>query len=168
MTLPDWVWALGAQGAARGAVSKKRRHEAPLYTHRPPALPVAASPPLPRRPHWRSRPQVHAPIRCLRQAQCLPLPHTCLPHLPTFPHRLYTSPHIHGAAPPCLSHPTAPPGLRQPHPAAPSAPRPHPKPPPSDAQPHRAAPPHAVPRVTRRSIRSDSPCPPSPPPPPPF
>ena len=25
------------------------------------------------------------PLRCLRQAQCLPLPHTCLPHLPTFP-----------------------------------------------------------------------------------
>ena len=59
------------------------------------------------------------PLRCLRQARCLPLPHTCLPHLPTFPHRLYTSPHIHGAAPPRLSHPTAPPDPRQPYPTAP-------------------------------------------------
>ena len=48
----------------------------------------------------------------LRQAQCLPLPHTHLPHLPTFPHRLYTPPHTSTAPP----HPTAPPDPRQPYP----------------------------------------------------
>ena len=95
------------------------------------------------------------PLRCLRQAQCLPLPHTCLPHLPTFPHRLYTPLHT-STAPPHRAYPT-----RRRHqtraspiyPTAPLPPRPHPKPPPPDAQPHRAAPPHAVPRGTRRSIQ---------------
>ena len=42
-----------------------------------------------------------------------------------------------------------------------NTPHTHPKPPPPDAQPHRAASPHAVPRDTRKSISSDSPCPPS-------
>ena len=81
----------------------------------------------------------------------------------TTPYTLYypLPQNIHGAAPPRLSHPTAPPDPRQPYPTAPLPPRPHPKPPPPDAQPHRAAPPHAVPRGTRRSIHSDRPCPPT-------
>ena len=68
----------------------------------------------------------------------------------TTPYTLYypLPQNIHGAAPPRLSHPTAPPDPRQPYPTAPLPLRPHPKPPPPDAQPHRAAPPNAVHRGT--------------------
>ena len=54
----------------------------------------------------------------------------------TTPYTLYypLPQNIHGAAPPRLSHPTAPPDPRKPYPTAPSPPRPHPKPPPPDAQ----------------------------------
>ena len=87
-------------------------------------------PRLPRRPHWRSSPQVHAPT--LPAAGTVPTSPTHIPppspHLPPPP--THTSPHIHGAAPPRLSHPTAPPDPRQPYPTAPLPPRPHPRPPP--------------------------------------
>jgi hypothetical protein len=82
-------------------------------------------PRLPRRPHWRSSPQRHrrTPLRCLRQAQCLPLPHTCLPHLPTFPHRLYTPPHT-STAPRHRAYPTRRRHQRiRPAPALPDRPR---------------------------------------------
>ena len=126
-----------------------------------PALPVAASCCPPRRPHWRSSPQVHAPT--LPATGTVPIPpthiHPSPPHLPPPP--IHTSPHPRRRP----TAPIPPDGATRPAPALPDcplSPRPHPKPPPPDAQPHRAAPPHALPRHTRRSIHSDSlPCPPS-------
>ena len=55
------------------------------------------------------------------------------PHLPPPP--THTSPHIHGAAPPRLSHPTAPPDPRQPYPTRSLTAQPHPTRSPT-AQPH--------------------------------
>ena len=92
-------------------------------------------PRLPRRPHWRSSPQVHAPT--LPAAGTVPTSPTHIPpsspHLPPPP--IHTSPHIHGAAPPRLSHPTAPPDPRQPYPTRSITAQPHPTRSPT-AQPH--------------------------------
>ena len=95
--------------------------QAPLY--RPPALPVAASPPSPPSPLAICL-QVHAPIRCLRQAQCLPLPHAYLPRLPAPSRPLHAFPHPRRRP----TAPIPPDGATRPAPALP------------DAQPHRAQP----------------------------
>ena len=117
-----------------------------------PALPVAASCCPPRRPHWRSSPQVHAPT--LPATGTVPIPPTHIPpsppHVPPPP--IHTSPHPRRRP----TAPIPPDGATRPAPA-----------PPDDAQPHRAASPHALPRDTRRSIQGDRPCPPSSPPSPP-
>ena len=165
-------WALGAQTTSiQRSKSRAKNYNLKDNNHfacaPPPAVPTGD---LARTGRTR-----RTPLRCLRQAHsAYPNPsHTHMPpsSLPTFPHRLYTPPHTSTRRRPTAPIPpaTAPPDLRQrasPPRPPPFPPRPHPKPPPPDAQPHRAASPHAVPRDTRRSISSDSPCPPSPPPPP--
>jgi hypothetical protein len=67
------------------------------------------------------------------------------PHLPPPP--IHTSPHIHGAAPPRLSHPTAPPDPRQPYPTRSLTAQPHPTRSPT-AQPHPTRSPTAQPHPT--------------------
>ena len=94
-------------------------------------------PRLPRRPHWRSSPQraqVHAPPT-LPAAGTVPTAYLSLSHTntslisPLSPTAsIHTSPHIHGAAPPRLSHQTTPPDPRQPYPTRSLTAQPHPTP----------------------------------------
>ena len=119
--------------------------QAPLHTD--PQRCPSQRPRLPRRPHWRSSPQVHA-LRCLRQAQCPPS-HTTTPSSPPHPlppptHRPTTTAPPHRAYPTRRRHPTR---------ASPTRRR---------AASPRSLTPHALPRDTRRSIHRDRPCPPSP------
>ena len=69
----------------------------------------------PRRPHWRSACRC-TPLyaACGRHSAYPSRTHTSLAFQP--PPAPYTPSHIHGAAPPRLSHPTAPPDPRQPYP----------------------------------------------------
>ena len=101
----------------------------------------------PRRPHWRSSPQVHAPT--LPAAGTVPTPPTRIPpsspRLPPPPIHAFPHPRRRPTAP------ILPDGATRPAPALPDA-QPHRAAPP-DAQPHRAAPPHTVPRANPKWIR---------------
>ena len=135
--------------------------------HRPPALPVAASPPPPPSP-LAICPQVHAPCAACGRHSAYPsrTPTPSSPRLPAPSRPLYTpAPHPRRRPSPRLSHPTAPPDPRQPYPTR-QPPRPAATAPP-DAQPHRAAPPHAVPRANPTWIRMPGAIRAPPPPPPP-
>ena len=80
------------------------------------------------------------------------------PHLPPPP--IHTSPHIHGAAPPRLSHQTTPPDPRQPYPTRSLTAQPHPTRSPT-AQPHPT--PYRGTHGDRSSATVPAPLPPPPP-----
>ena len=101
------------------------------------------------------------PLRCLRQAQCLPLPHAYLPRLPAPSRPLHAFPHPRRRP----TAPIPPDGATRPAPALP------------DAQPHRAQPhltrsltaqPHPTPyrARTRHGSECQGQSAPLPPPPP--
>eukprot|EP00321_Phaeocystis_globosa_P000015 CAMPEP_0118846688 /NCGR_PEP_ID=MMETSP1162-20130426/92588_1 /TAXON_ID=33656 /ORGANISM="Phaeocystis Sp, Strain CCMP2710" /LENGTH=618 /DNA_ID=CAMNT_0006778873 /DNA_START=60 /DNA_END=1916 /DNA_ORIENTATION=+ len=145
--------------------------QAPLYTdaQRCPSQ----RPRLPRHPRWRSSPQVHATTLPAAGTAAYPLhthaslisppsltAYTRLPTSTAPPHRAYPTrrrrPTCARPTPPLLSHPTAPPDLRQTYPTAPShihgaaPPRlSHPTAPPDPRQPHPTRSPTAQPHPTR-------------------
>ena len=104
-------------------------------------------PRLPRRPHWRSSLQVHAPT--LPAAGTVPTPPTRIPpsspRLPPPPIHAFPHPRRRPTAP------ILPDGATRPAPAPPDA-QPYRAAPP-DAQPDRAASPHTVPRANPKWIR---------------